>query len=167
MLREVQAARENSLMTARGFALKLVALFLALALGACSTAAGNNAPVTAGMTPDQAVQAMGQPDLKDSIPDPDHKGGTVLRYVWLDSGKVAVFGSDNRVASIQQIEPAEKAQAQEEARNQTPRAFDPIETPLNYTFFPFKAAAIYLGAGLNCAAGGGCHKPKLPDPSQS
>ncbi|HKM99046.1 MAG TPA: hypothetical protein VJX23_00915 [Candidatus Binataceae bacterium] len=145
---------------------KAIALIFALVAASCS-AAGSNSTVTSGMTPDQAVQAMGQPDLKDSIPDPNHSGGTVLRYVWLDSGKVAVFGSDNRVASIQPIEPAQQVKAETEASNQPPQEFDPIETPLNYTFFPVKAAFIYLGAGLNCVAGGGCHKPDLPSPSHS
>ncbi|MGO9453593.1 MAG: hypothetical protein ACLQDV_21475 [Candidatus Binataceae bacterium] len=145
---------------------KAIALIFALVAASCS-AAGSNSAVTAGMTPDQAVQAMGQPDLKDSIPDPNHSGGTVLRYVWLDSGKVAVFGSDNRVASIQSMEPTQQAQAETEAKNQPPQEFDPIETPLNYAFFPVKAAFIYLGAGLNCVAGGACHKPDLPPPSHS
>jgi len=142
-----------------------LAFLLAVAVAACSTA-GSTGNLSAGMTADQAVQAMGQPDLKDSIPDPNRSGATVPRYVWLDSGKVAVFGSDNRVASVQQIEPAEKTQAEAEARSQEqPKEFDPLATPLGYAFFPIKAAFIYIGAGLNCAAGGGCHKPKLPDPS--
>ena len=147
---------------------KAIALIFTLSIASCSTTS-SNANLAAGMTPDQTVQAMGQPDLKDSVPDPNHSGATVLRYVWLDPGKVGVFGSDNRLASVQQIEPAEKAQTEAELRQgkQEARPFDPVETPLNYTFFPIKAAFIYLGAGLNCAAGGGCHKPKLPDPSQS
>jgi hypothetical protein len=154
-------------MCARKFIATGLAMAFALALTACSTAS-ENATLSTGMTPDQTVQAMGQPDLKDSIPDPNHSGATVLRYVWLDSGKVALFGSNDRVASISQIEPAEKTQAQVEARNQNeqPREFDPIDTPLNYAFFPVKAAFVYLGAGLNCAAGGSCHKPTLPDPSR-
>jgi hypothetical protein len=45
--------------------------------------------------------------------------------------------------------------------------FDPINTPLNYIFFPAKAAAIYFGAGVNCVGGGGCAKPQLPPPSAS
>jgi len=152
-------------MSARRLAARTSALLLALAITSCS-AASNHASLTTGMTADQTVQAMGPPDLKDSVPDPDHSGATVLRYVWLDSGKVAVFGSNDRVASVQQIEAPEKAQAEEaQARNQPPSTFDPIETPLNYTFFPIKAALIYIGAGLNCAAGAGCQKPKLPDPS--
>jgi hypothetical protein len=153
-------------MSACRFAASASALLLALAIASCSTAS-NHASLTAGMTADETVQAMGPPDLKDSVPDPDHSGATVLRYVWLDSGKVAVFGSNDRVASIQQIEAPEKAQAEVQASNQPPSTFDPIATPLNYTFFPIKAAFIYIGAGLNCAAGGGCQKPKLPDPSHS
>jgi hypothetical protein len=142
-------------------------LVLALALTAAScSAASSNAGLTTGMSPEQAVQAMGQPDLKDSVADPNHSGATVLRYVWLDSGKVAVFNANDRIASIQQIEPAEKAKAELEAQNQPPTEFDPIATPLNYTFFPIKAAFMYLGAGLNCVAGGGCRKPELPSPSQ-
>jgi hypothetical protein len=143
----------------------VLAAVLALAIASCSTTE-SSATLTAGMTPGQAVAAMGQPDLKDSVPDPNHSGASVLRYVWLDSGKVAVFGSDNKVASIQQIEPAEKAKAEVEAESRPPEEFDPITTPLNYAFFPIKAAFMYLGAGLNCVAGGGCHKPDLPSPSQ-
>ena len=150
-------------MFARCFAARAWALLLALAIVSCSTAT-NHASLATGMSADQTVQAMGPPDLKDSVPDPDHPGATVLRYVWLDSGKVAVFGSNDRVASIQQIEAPEKAQAEAQAQNQTPSTFDPIATPLNYTFFPIKAALIYIGAGLNCVAGS-CQKPKLPDPS--
>jgi len=152
-------------MSARGLAARASALLLVLAIASCSTAS-NHASLTTGMTADQTVQAMGPPDLKDSVPDPNHSGATVLRYVWLDSGQVAVFGSNDRVASIQQIETPEKAQTEVQARNQPPSTFDPIATPLNYTFFPIKAAFIYIGAGLNCAAGAGCQKPKLPNPSQ-
>ena len=151
-------------MSARRFARKVSALVLALAIASCSTAS-NHASLTTGMTVDETVQAMGPPDLKDSVPDPNHSGATVLRYVWLDSGKVAVFGSNDRVASVQEIEAPEKTQAEVQARNQPPSTFDPIQTPLDYTFFPIKAAFIYIGAGLNCAAGAGCQKPKLPDPS--
>ena len=153
-------------MSARCLAARASALLLVLAIASCSTAS-NHASLTTGMTADQTVQAMGPPDLKDSVPDPNHSGATVLRYVWLDSGKVAVFGANDRVASIQQIEAPEKTQAEVQARNEPPSTFDPIATPLNYTFFPIKAAFIYIGAGLNCAAGTGCQKPKLPDPSHS
>jgi hypothetical protein len=143
----------------------IMALCLALAAASCS-AVSSNAALTTGMSPEQAIQAMGQPDLKDNVADPNHSGATVLRYVWLDSGKVAVFNASNRIASIQHIEPAQKAKAQLEAQNQPPSEFDPIATPLNYTFFPIKAAFMYLGAGLNCVAGGLCRKPELPSPSQ-
>jgi hypothetical protein len=143
------------------------ALLLTFAVTAIScSAASSNGSLTTGMSPEQAVQVMGQPDLKDSVADPNHSGATVLRYVWLDSGKVAVFNAADRVASIQQIEPAQKAQAELEAQNQAPAEFDPIATPLNYGFFPIKAAFMYLGAGLNCVVGGGCRKPELPSPSQ-
>ncbi|MGB6088465.1 MAG: hypothetical protein WBG26_03135, partial [Candidatus Binataceae bacterium] len=87
------------------------------------------------------------------------------RYVWLDSGQVAIFGTNNRVASIQHIEPAEATKEKIEASNQPPASFDPINTPLNYAFYPIRAGLIYLGAGLNCVAGGGCHQPQLPSPN--
>ncbi len=144
---------------------RVMALVLAFATASCA-AASRTANLTTGMSPEQAVEALGQPDLKDNVPDPNHSGATVLRYVWLDSGKVAVFGSDNRIASIQQTEPAEKAKAEVEAQNQAPSEFDPISTPLNYAFFPIKAAFMYLGAGLSCVGGGECRKPHLPSPSQ-
>jgi hypothetical protein len=144
---------------------RALVLTLALAAASCSAVSANGT-LTTGMSPEQAVQAMGQPDLKDNVADPNHSGATVLRYVWLDSGKVAVFNANERIASIQRIEPAQKAKAELEAENQPPAEFDPISTPLNYTFFPIKAAFMYLGAGLNCVAGGGCHKPELPSPSQ-
>jgi hypothetical protein len=127
-----------------------------------------------GMTPDQTVQAMGAPDLQDNIADPNHTGGSVLRYVWLEPGKAAIFGSDQRVASIQNVEVGTDTKQQVEqqahveaaaASQQPPAPFDPIETPLNYIFFPAKAATIYFGAGLTCATGGGCEKPPLPPPS--
>jgi len=140
----------------------ITAVCLAFAATACSTASSGN--LAAGMTPDQAVQAMGSPDLKDSIPDPNHSGATVLRYAWVDQGKVATFGPDNRVASVQQMEPTQKVQAQSEAEERVtpPKPFDPIQTPLDYTFYPFKAAVTYMAAGLNCATGAACEKPKLP-----
>jgi len=46
-----------------------------------------------------------------------------------------------------------------------PQRFDPIETPLDYLFYPVKAGAVYFGAGVNCVGGGGCQKPQLPSPS--
>ena len=142
----------------------LAAACLAFAAAACSTASSGN--LATGMTPDQAVQAMGPPDLKDSIQDPNHSGATVLRYAWVDQGKVATFGPDNRVASVQQMEPTQKVQAQAESEQRVtpPKPFDPIQTPLDYTFYPFKAAVIYMAAGLNCATGAPCEKPRLPSP---
>lgn len=120
------------------------------------------------MTPDQTVQAMGQPDLKDNVADPNHSGASVLRYVWLDSGKAAIFGADDRVASIQNVETNTKEHVEQQARAQAaPRYFDPIETPLNYMFFPFKAATIYFAAGVNCVGGGACQRPELPPPYAS
>jgi hypothetical protein len=146
----------------------LFGMTLALVFAGCSSSSSNRgAALAPGMTSEQAVQAMGQPDLQDVVKDPN-SGASAKRYVWLNSGKVALIGSDNKVSSLQQIEPGEKTQeAVEEARtqDQEPRPFDPIATPLGYMFFPVRAGFTYLGAGLNCAAGGGCHKPKLPDPS--
>lgn len=146
---------------------------LALLVVGCSMAQQSKA-LSPGMTPDQAVQAMGAPDLQDNIADPNHSGGSVLRYVWLEPGKAAIFGADQRVASIQNVEVGTDTKQQVEqqahveaaaASQQPPQPFDPIETPLNYIFFPAKAATIYFGAGLTCATGGGCEKPPLPPPS--
>lgn len=144
---------------------RVLAICIALALASCSAASGNGT-LAVGMSPEQAIQAMGQPDLKDSVPDPNHSGATVLRYVWLDSGKVAIFNANERVATIQHMQTTQQAQAQQAVPNAPPPQFDPIATPLNYAFFPIKAAFMYLGAGLNCVAGGACHKPQLPWPSQ-
>ncbi|HXN13688.1 MAG TPA: hypothetical protein VN865_11310, partial [Candidatus Acidoferrales bacterium] len=85
---------------------KLVAIagaaILPLFVVACSTVTSGT--LTPGMTPAQTVQSMGQPDLKDDVADPNHNGATVLRYVWLEPGKAAIFGADQRVASIQNVE---------------------------------------------------------------
>jgi hypothetical protein len=141
---------------------------LALMLVGCSTTkAGSLNP---GMTPGQTVQSMGEPDLKDDIADPNHNGATVLRYVWLEPGKAAIFGSDNRLASVQDVETNTKVKVEEQAHAEAvasgpPQRFDPIQTPLDYIFFPVKAGAVYFGAGLNCVAGGSCQKPPLPNPS--
>jgi hypothetical protein len=90
----------------------------------------------------------------------------MTRYTWLDAGKSASFGSDNRVARIDNVSAPATASAstQESAESQAPAApFDPLNTPLNYAFYPFRAGFIYLGAWLNCiGGGGGCHSPKLP-----
>jgi hypothetical protein len=151
----------------RFFALLSVTLFAMLAASCASTTSSGN--LTPGMTPDQTVQSMGQPDLKDNIADPNHSGASVLRYVWLDQGKAAVFGSDEKLASVQTIETDSKQKIEEEqiAARRAPEAFDPLNTPLNYMFFPIKAGMIYLGAGANCVGGGTCQKPHLPPPSAS
>ncbi len=139
------------------------------------------------MTPDEAVAALGQPDLKDRVVDPRHHGVELMRFVWLDTGKVAMFGPNNQLSQVESIAPANPQPAgaangggasgasasgapavetpqevQREVRPQQP--FDPIETPFNYLFYPVKAAFFYLGAGLNCVSGGGCAAPELPSP---
>jgi hypothetical protein len=152
--------------TPRTFFARAAVALLALIVGCSSIKSGT---LTTGMTPDQAVQAMGEPDLKDNIADPNHSGASVQRYVWLDSGKAAIFGSNDRLASIQNVETNTKQHVEQQAHAEAapPESFDPIETPLNYLFFPVKAATIYFGAGLNCAAGGGCQKPELPPPGSA
>jgi hypothetical protein len=145
----------------------------------------SSSDLKAGMTPDQAVAALGQPDLKDRVVDPRHHGVELMRFVWLDTGKVAMFGPNNQLAQIESIAPANQQpvnanagasaataggalavetpqEVQREVRPQQP--FDPIETPFNYLFYPVRAAFIYFGAGLNCVAGGGCAAPELPSP---
>jgi hypothetical protein len=151
--------------TLKTFTLRTALGVLALFAVACSTT--KSGTLSPGMTSDQTVQAMGQPDLKDNIADPNHNGASVLRYVWLDSGKAAVFGSDDRVASVQNVETNTKQHIEQQQRAQYTESFDPINTPLNYMFFPFKAAATYFGAGVNCVGGGACQRPELPPPSAS
>ena len=141
---------------------------LAMFVVGCSTV--KSGTLNPGMTPGQTVQSMGEPDLKDNIADPNHSGASVLRYVWLEPGKAAVFGSDERLASVQDVETNTKLKVEQQAHAEAvaqgpPQRFDPIETPLNYLFFPVKAATIYFGAGVNCVGGGGCEKPTLPPPS--
>jgi hypothetical protein len=142
-------------------------LFAMLLVGCSTVKSGTLSP---GMTPAQAVQSMGEPDLKDSIADPNHNGATVLRYVWLEPGKAAIFGSDERLASVQEVETNTQVKVEQQAHAEAvaqgpPQRFDPIETPLDYLFYPVRAATIYFGAGLNCAAGGVCQKPQLPPPT--
>ncbi len=140
-----------------------------LALFAVGCFAMKSRALSTGMTPDQAVDAMGQPDLKDNIADPNHSGASVLRYVWLEPGKAAIFGPDDRLASIQDVETNTKQRIEQQAHAEAapPQQFDLIETPLNYLFFPVKAATIYFGAGVNCVGGGGCRKPELPSPGSA
>ncbi len=133
---------------------------LALTMVACAAQSGGS--LQTGMTSDQAVSAMGQPDLRDSVPDPNHSGATLQRYTWLSAGKAAVIGPGNRVASIQEVEPTTTESAQVQEQQAPPTEFDPINTPLNYAFYPFRAALIYLGAGVNCLGGGACRRPQLP-----
>jgi hypothetical protein len=149
--------------------LRSVLLRLALAISlvpmtACSTAT-TSGQLRTGMTPNETVQAMGEPDLKDNVDDPNHNGATVLRYTWIDSGKTAVFSSDDRVASIQNVDISARKQAEEVAAAKPRPPFDPINTPLNYLFFPVTAGFNYLGAGLNCVAGSYCRKPEITPPS--
>jgi hypothetical protein len=156
------------MITLRTFLASAAAGLVALMVVGCSTVKSGS--LNPGMTPDQTVQSMGEPDLKDNISDPNHSGATVLRYVWLEPGKAAIFGSDNRLASVQQVETNTKEHVEEQAHAEAvqqgpPQMFDPIATPLNYLFFPVKAGALYFGAGVNCAASGDCQKPHLPPPS--
>jgi hypothetical protein len=137
---------------------------LAFAIFACSAQNGGGALQT-GMTNDQAVAAMGQPDLKDAVPDPNHAGAQLYRYSWLSAGQAGVFGPDNHLVSVQNITSSTVTPA-EEAAAQQPTYFDPIQTPLDYAFYPFRAAFVYIAAGLNCVGGAGCNRPKLPPVTQ-
>lgn len=152
-------------MTVRTILARMAVGSLAAFIAACSAVSGSGT-LTTGMSPDQTVQAMGPPDLKDNVADPSHSGATVLRYVWLDQGKAAVFGANDRVASIQNVETDTKEKVEQQAAaDANPGYWDPLETPLNYFFFPVKAGFTYLGAGLNCVGGGSCQKPHIKPPS--
>ena len=152
-------------MTLRSTLRLLPIAILPLMVAACSTSSSEGGLRT-GMTPDETVATMGQPDLKDNINDPNHSGASVLRYTWIDEGKSAVFGSDNKLASVQNVDIAKKAPQAEDRANLSPNPpFDPLNTPLNYLFFPVKAGFTYLGAGLNCVAGSECRRPKVAPPS--
>jgi hypothetical protein len=151
-------------MTGRSILKLLPIAILSLALAACSSTASEGTLRT-GMTPNEAVQAMGEPDLKDNVADPN-SGASVQRYTWIDAGKSATFGSDDKLASVQNVDLAKKVPQQEDRANLSPNPpFDPINTPLNYLFFPVKAGFNYLGAGLNCVAGSYCRKPQITPPS--
>jgi hypothetical protein len=135
---------------------------MVLLLAGCSAqSGGGGGTLKVGMTTDQTIEAMGQPDLKDNVPALNNNGPAMLRYTWLNAGEAAVFGPDMRVATIVNVGPATStvAEAQQE---QTRSSFDPIETPLDYVFYPFRAAFVFIGAGLNCVGGGGCHTPPFP-----
>ena len=155
------------MMTLQTFLARAAVGLLALFAVACSGL--NSGSLSTGMTPEQSVQAMGQPDLKDNIADPNHSGASVLRYVWLEPGKAAIFGPDDRLASIQDVETNTKQRIEQQAHAEAapPQQFDLIETPLNYLFFPVKAGLIYFGAGLNCVGGGACQQPQLPSPGSA
>src|ERR1700704_2302266 len=100
------------MMTLKTFTMRTALGVLALFAVACSTTKSGN--LSPGMTTDQTVQAMGQPDLKDNIADPNHSGASVLRYVWLDSGKAAVFSADGHLANVQTVETDSKQKLEEE-----------------------------------------------------
>ena len=135
---------------------------LALLIVGCAAQGGSGGSLQVGMSTDQAVAAMGQPDLKDNIDAPNHTGPAALRYTWLNAGEAAIFGPDMRVASIVNVGSSPSTLAEAAQQEQMKPPFDPIQTPFDYVFYPFKAAMVYLGAGLNCIGGGGCHTPPLP-----
>ena len=132
-----------------------------LLLAGCAAQSGGGGNLKVGMTTDQAVEAMGQPDLKDNVADPNHTGPAMLRYTWLNTGEAALFGPDMKVTNIINVGPAPSTVAEAQQEQMKP-PFDPIQTPFDYAFYPIRAAFIYIGAGLNCIGGGGCHAPQLP-----
>ena len=68
-----------------------------------------------------------------------------------------------RVASIVNVGPSPSTLAEtHSSRNKPNPPFDPIQTPFDYAFYPIRAAFVYIGAGLSCVGGGGCHAPRLP-----
>jgi hypothetical protein len=134
---------------------------LVLTMLGCSMMQKSGGSLQAGMSTSQAIEAMGEPDLKDDVPDPNHSGATVLRYTWLSAGEAAVFTPDMKVASIQNVGPSPSTLQEAQAEGPKP-AFDPLQTPLDYAFYPVRVAFVYLGAGLNCIGGGGCHTPQMP-----
>ncbi|HEY6421241.1 MAG TPA: hypothetical protein VIX59_19765 [Candidatus Binataceae bacterium] len=170
----------RSLLACAGLGLATFVLASCAAIGG-----GDSQPLAPGMTEQQAIAKMGQPDLTDTVAQSNH-GFTLLRYVWLDSGKAALFGPDQHLVRIEQLQTASNPAADasvkaatptspaatdtvemEAAPSGPPQEFDPINTPLNYAFFPLKALLMYIGAGLECVTGAGCHGPNLPPPSAS
>lgn len=139
----------------------LMAAVVTFLMAACATA--SQSELRTGMTPDQAIAALGTPDLTDSVPDPANRGAKLLRYTWVEAGKTATFGPDNHLSSISSIEVVSSAASTPEPT--VGSRFDPLSTPINYAFYPLRAAFIWLGAGLNCVAQGQCQKPALPSPS--
>ncbi len=153
--------------------LRFVIWALAFTLISCATSGGS---LEVGMRPDQAIAAMGQPDLKDTVADPGGSSAGVLRYAWVARGKVATFGPDDRLAQVADL-PAgtSAANSNPASANATGAAadsgsapiqssFDPIQTPLNYLFYPLKFALTWAGAGINCVAEGNCHRPEVKAP---
>ncbi len=134
---------------------------LAIVIAGCAAQNGGGSLQT-GMSVDQAVEAMGQPDLKDSVPDPDHTGATMLRYTWLTPGEAAIFGPNMRIASIVNVGSSPSTLTETAQQQQIKPSFDPIQTPFDYAFYPFRAAAVVIFTGLNCLGGNGCHSPTLP-----
>jgi hypothetical protein len=67
-----------------------------------------------------------------------------------------------RVASIINVGSSPSTLAETAQQQQMKPSFDPIQTPFDYAFYPFRAAMVYIGAGLNCLGGNGCHSPQLP-----
>ena len=137
-------------------AVRLASVLLAtLTFAACSSAAGN---LQVGMTPEQAISAMGRPESKDTVPDPK-SGADVLRYSWPSQGKSAVFGPDNHVAQIENIEVV---------KSQGPSNFDPIGTPVEYFFYPVRLGIGWAASGLNCVLEGHCNPPtEIKSPGES
>jgi hypothetical protein len=79
--------------------------------------------------------------------------------------------TDEAVTAAAQREPKQSVPPRAEPptaqpNRQAPSRFDPINTPLDYFFYPARVAIIYLGAGINCLGAGACHRPHLPAPSQ-
>ena len=112
--------------------ISLSALTLCLLAASCVPVARG---LRVGMTPDEAIQQMGSPDAKDTVPDPQMKGAELLRYTWTHSGQSATFGRDSRLIRIEQVK---QSQASGGASQSPPAAqdFDPVSTPAEYVFPP-------------------------------
>src|ERR1039457_1591799 len=102
---------------------------LALLIVGCAAQNGGGGSLRTGMTTDQAVEAMGQPDLKDNVPDPNHTSSAMLRYTWLEPGEAAVLGPDMRVASIINVGSSPSTLSETAQQQQMRPQFDPIQTP--------------------------------------
>ena len=134
-------------------------------MAACSAQnGGTSGALKVGMTTDQAIEAMGKPDLTDTIPDPDHAGAPMLRYTWLNAGEAAVFGQNMRVANVVNVgsSPETLTETARQPQNGFQPEFDPLQTPFDYASYPLRAAAVAIFTGLNCVGGNGCHSPHWP-----